>query len=168
MSSSQIEFLYLIKIDSFLMKKNEKFTFVIPKPFLSTFADFKMQRCTLLCNRISSSLSTIFVHGNSVGCWKKDMSGHSLLTSLSIWRSTSLSLKKVCHWLSGLLLKGWSLNVTSPFCSCDPGITIISSGILVYEFGKHSNFPSHLPINCLYKSLCFNNKVSQRSFSGGK
>lgn len=54
------------------------------------------------------------------------------LTSLSICKSTSLSLKNVCHWLSGLEFKGWSAKVTStllPSICVSPGITIISSAI---------------------------------------
>lgn len=57
--------------------------------------------------------------GNSVAVWKKDMSGHNLRTSLSIWSNTSLSLKYVLQELSGSMFNGWSLG--------SPGITITSS-----------------------------------------
>lgn len=57
--------------------------------------------------------------GNSVADWKNDISGHNLLTSLSICSRTSLSLKYLLHELSGLILRGWSVG--------PPGDTIISS-----------------------------------------
>lgn len=54
------------------------------------------------------------------------------LTSLSIWSKTSLSLKNVCHLLSGFILRGWSCFVTStrsPSNCESPGATIRSSEI---------------------------------------
>lgn len=104
-------------------------TFVIPSPFLSTFAQLSTFLCTLVCNLFTSLLFTISLQGYSEGCWKNEISGHSLRTSLSICKRTSLSLKNVCHSLSGLLLRGWSHNVVSPSSTFWPGMTIISSEI---------------------------------------
>lgn len=82
----------------------------MPSPFLSTFAELKTEGTTLWCKRLSPLLLTTTSHGNSVGCWKNDMSGYNLLTSLSIWRRNSLSLKKVLQALSGPSLRGWSTS----------------------------------------------------------
>lgn len=60
------------------------------------------------------------------------------LTSLSIWSRTSLSLKYVCHLLSGFKLRGWSCNVTSTLSLSSafdsPGITMRSSATGEYTY----------------------------------
>ena len=76
-------------------------------------------RSTIWINNSSSLIFTIKV----TFCY---------LTSLSIWRSTSLSLKNVCHLLSGLMLSVWSSIVTSILGQSDRsslGARTISSAI---------------------------------------
>lgn len=105
-------------------------TLVMPSPFLSTLAELKTEGTTLWCNRLSPLLLTTKSQGNSVGCWKNDMSGYNLLTSLSICRRNSLSLKNVLQALSGPSLKGWSTHSLVSW----PGGTTISLTNWLYSF----------------------------------
>lgn len=63
------------------MNKNIRklITLVIPSLFLVTFADLSTVCSTLSLNDSTSFLPTIDLQGNSVGCWKNEISGHSRL-----------------------------------------------------------------------------------------
>lgn len=99
-------------------------TFVKPSPFRSTFAELSVEGVTRVCSRRAPLLFTISSHGNSVACWKNDMSGHRRRTSLSICNRNSLSLKNVLQALSGPSLSGWS----DVILLLVPGAMTISSG----------------------------------------
>lgn len=56
-------------------------TLLIPMPRRIRLADLRAVYSTRLCRRMLSELSppTMSLHGKSVACWKKEMSGHNLL-----------------------------------------------------------------------------------------